>query len=70
MPVVCEQEFGWLFESLWAESLDPHSRNPSPLIDIMLELYIQYGHTFLKDQRAAIAWIRRVPSITTEPAQN
>jgi hypothetical protein len=49
MPVVCEQGFRGLFESLWADWLNPHSRRHCPLVDIMLALCIQYGRTFVKD---------------------
>lgn len=51
-PVVCEHEFRELFKSLWLPSLQP-GRRPSPVVDIMLALCIQYGHAFLKEPESS-----------------
>lgn len=45
MPVVAEDEFRQLYDSLW-EASKPH-RKPSALVDIVLAISMQYGWVFL-----------------------
>ena len=48
MPVLSEEEFRKHFELLWNRAISPeHSRENSPLVDIVLAISIQYGRNFI-----------------------
>lgn len=46
-PILGEIEFRKYYESLWDNSTFPPTRNPSPLVDSIMAICMQYGSTFL-----------------------
>jgi hypothetical protein len=48
MPIVCEEDLKSEFESLWSGLPNGGFRRPSPLIDIVLALCIQFGRCFIQ----------------------
>jgi len=46
VPILSESEFGKLYTSLWLGDV----RLPSPLVDVLLALCIQYGRSFMTDE--------------------
>ena len=47
VPIINEQEFRKHYESLWTNTQFGPNRRPSPLVDIVMALCVQYGMSFL-----------------------
>ncbi|EAW11668.1 Zn(II)2Cys6 transcription factor [Aspergillus clavatus NRRL 1] len=46
-PIISEPDFRRYYESLWSNTSPEGTRKPSPLVDVLLAVCMQYGSTFL-----------------------
>lgn len=65
-PILSESEFTSYYTSLWSSSDGSSTRKPSPLVDVLLALCMQFGNVFLFGEYNG----GREPSEVTRPKEN